>query len=74
MANFILGVIFSLMIIPIIDGITSLVLTFLEMLKSYISIIIMKNNHKIQNPEEVKTNTIGFVITKEEEEEANDNI
>ena len=57
------------MIIPIADGLTGVMLTFLEMLKSFMSVVIMRNNHKIQNPEEETHHPIGFITEEEVEEE-----
>lgn len=75
MNQFILGIIFALMIIPIADGLAGVVLTFFEMLKSSMSTVIMKNNHKIQNPDgDIQTRPIGFITPEEEEGDTDDNI
>ena len=75
MNQFILGIIFALVIIPIADGLAGVVLTFFEVLKSAMSTIIMKNNHKIQNPDgEIQTRPIGFITPEEEEGDTDDNI
>ena len=44
---FILGLIFGLVLLPIFDGLTSLFLSFFEMIKSYFAVIIANNNQKI---------------------------
>lgn len=77
MNNFIFGILFALVIIPIADGITSLILSFFEMIKSYISVKIAKCNQKIQNSVvQDDKRIIGFSIpdddTKEEEGETDD--
>ena len=69
MNQFVLGILFALMIIPITDGLTGVILTFLEMLKSFMSIVIMRNNHKIQNPVEETHHPMGFMTEEEVEEE-----
>lgn len=75
MEQFILGIIFALMIIPIADGLAGVILTFFEMLKSSISTVIMKNNHKIQNPDgDIQTRPIGFITPEEEEGDTDDDI
>ena len=75
MNQFILGIIFALMIIPIADGLAGVVLTFFEMLKSSMSTVIMKNNHKIQNPDgEIQTRPIGFITPEEEGGDTDDDI
>ena len=75
MNQFILGIIFALMIIPIADGFAGVILTFFEVLKSSMSTIIMKNNHQIQNPDgDIQTRPIGFITPEEEEGDTDDNI
>ena len=79
MNNFIFGILFALVIIPIADGITSLVLSFFEMIKSYISVKIAKCNQKIQNSVvQDDRRVIGFAIpdddNEEEEEDETDDI
>lgn len=66
MEFFILGIVFALVIVPLLDGITSLLLSVIEMLKSYVVPIITKNNQIIQ-PED--TRVIGFVAPSDDEEE-----
>ena len=75
MNQFILGIIFALMVIPIADGLTGIILTFFEMLKSSMSTVIMKNNHQIQNSDgDTETRPIGLLTLKEEEGDIDDNI
>lgn len=75
MNQFILGIIFALVVIPIADGLAGVVLTFFEMLKSSKSTVIMKNNHKIHNPDgDIQTRPIGFITPEEEEGDTDDNI
>ncbi len=70
MSNFILGVIFSICIMPILDGLTALALTFLEMLKSCFAVVMARNNEKI-HPEEPQR-LIGFSVSNEEEVDEDD--
>lgn len=71
--EFILGLIFGIAFIPLIDGFTSLVLSFYEMIKSYFALLIAINNQKIQ---ELSTDTskhvIGFAIGEEVEDSDDD--
>jgi hypothetical protein len=67
--TFILGIIFGQFIQPVLDGLTSLVLSFIEMIKNNIAIKIAINNQKIQQlSSEVSRPTIGFSIETEVEE------
>lgn len=68
--TFILGIIFGQFIQPVLDGLTSLVLSFIEMIKNNIAIKIAINNQKIQQlSSEVSRPTIGFSIETEVEDE-----
>ena len=68
--TFILGIVFGQFIQPVLDGLTSLVLSFIEMIKNNIAIKIAINNQKIQQlSSEVSRPTIGFSIETEVEEE-----
>lgn len=72
---FILGVLFIEIFIPTIEALAIVIVTFLEMLKGKINLIISKYNVKIQklaDDLEPTKNPIGFIsatITKEEEED-----
>ena len=72
MEIFVLGMIFCMVIQPLCDGFTSLILSFFEMIKSYFAIIISKNNQKIQCNAPSSVHAIGFQYTEEEEEEYDD--
>lgn len=72
MVYFILGMVFILSIQPLMDSLTSLILSFLEMIKSYIGVIIHKNNEKMGEYSPEQTNLIGFQYTPEEEEDEED--
>ena len=74
MKNFILGVVFCLLVQPFLDGFTSLILSFFEMIKSYFAIIISKNNQKIQSNVPEPLQAIGFQYSGEEEDFDNDDI
>ena len=49
MENFILGLLFALVLLPVLDGLTSLILSFFEMVKSHFALQISRNNQKIQD-------------------------
>ena len=65
--NFILGLIFILVLQPVLDSFTSLSISFIEMIKSYFNVVITRNNEKITN--RTSKATIGF---KTEEGEVED--
>ena len=70
MVNFILGMLMAQMLIPLIDGITSVLLTGLEALKGYFGYKITEYNTSIRKlacEEESVKNKIGFSIDEEEE-------
>ena len=70
MQNFIFGLVFALAIIPILDGLTSLILSFFEMIKSYFGFKIAESNQKIQNlSTEPPRRKIGFDLPGEEVED-----
>lgn len=68
---FIFGALFTIFILPIIEGLRDLILTGIENLKSRIAIRIYKNNQIINAPKE-NTHVIGFVAPDEEWEEEDD--
>ena len=69
MAIFIMGLIFGIAMLPLLDGFTSFVLSFFEMIKSYFAIIIAKNNQKIQDLSiDAPKHAIGFAIGEEVED------
>ncbi len=72
MELFILGMIFCLVVQPLLDGFTSLILSLFEMIKSYLAITISKNNQKIQCNAPSSTHAIGFQYTGEEDDEEYD--
>ena len=71
---FILGIIFIVMVIPIGESITSLILTFIEALKSELGAWIAKNNQKLERDSAQPQRLIGFAISEEEEEVENDDL
>lgn len=74
MAIFIMGLVFGVSILPLLDSFTSLILSFIEMIKSYFARIIATNNQKIQELSiDTPKQMIGFSIG-EEVEDYNDNI
>ena len=68
---FILGALFAIFILPIIEGLRDLILTGIENFKSRIAIRIYKNNQVINAPKE-NTHVIGFMAPNEEWEEEED--
>ena len=68
---FILGALFAIFILPIIEGLRDLILTGIENFKSRIAIRIYKNNQVINAPKE-NTHVIGFMAPNEEWEEEDD--
>lgn len=68
---FILGLIFGLVIQPLLDGFTSLILSFFEMIKGYFALKIAQSNQKIQNlSTDVPTQcAIGFALGEEVEDD-----
>ena len=62
---FLLGVIFCYFFEPILESITSVVLSFLELVKSHIGLRITKNNIAAQNLNEQKTTVLGFKDSEE---------
>lgn len=71
MEKFILGVIFVLVVIPTLDVLTSFIVSFIEMIKSWFAIVIAKNNQKIQDlsAPDIPQRAIGFAIGEEGEED-----
>ena len=71
MEKFILGLICVLIIIPVLDGITSLFVSLIEMIKSWFAVIIAKNNQKIQDlsAPDIPQRAIGFSVGEEGEED-----
>ena len=69
MAIFIMGLVFGIAMLPLLDGFTSLVLSFFEMIKSYFARVIAKNNQKIQELSiDAPKHAIGFAIGEEVED------
>ena len=69
MAIFIMGLVFGVSILPLLDSFTSLVLSFFEMIKSYFARIIATNNQKIQELSiDTQKHAIGFTIGEEVED------
>ena len=71
---FILGIVFALVIIPIMDSLTSLIITFLEMLKSHLGIYIARNNQRIEENSTRPQRLIGFTVSEKEEEVEDDDL
>ena len=60
MEKFIIGLVFGLSIQPLLDGFTSLVLSFFKMIKSYFAVKIAANNQKISILSDGKKTILGF--------------
>ena len=71
MEKFILGIIFILVVIPTLDVLTSFIVSFIEMIKSWFAIVIAKNNQKIQDlsAPDIPQRAIGFAIEEEVDED-----
>lgn len=67
MFYFILGMVFILTVQPLLDGLTALILSLFETLKSYMGVVVRKNNDKVEEYQE-QTQAIGFQYVPEEEE------
>ena len=68
LAIFIMGLVFGIVILPLLDGFTSLVLSFFEMIKSYFACVIATNNQKIQELSiDAPKHATGFAIEEEVE-------
>lgn len=69
MENFLFGLIFAIVLLPLFDSLTTLVLSFFEMIKSFFARVINHNN-KINGLEDnIVKNKIGFSIEEEVEED-----
>lgn len=69
MLIFIMGLVFGIAMLPLLDGFTSLVLSFFEMVKSYFARTIAINNQKIQELSiDAPKHAIGFSIEEEVED------
>lgn len=67
MKIFLLGIVFGCVFLPILDSFTSLIISFFEMLKSYIGVKIVKNNQKTITDETPVKQEIGFAYREEVE-------
>ena len=73
MIKFLFGIIFALVIIPVLDGLTSLILTLIEVWKSYLATIITRNNQQIEQLSPPQRQ-IGFTISEGEEVEVDNDL
>lgn len=68
---FLLGFIAAYIILPLVDAILALAVTFLEVIKSLMALVIAKINHKITLEEEDESvkpaRKIGFITDSDEE-------
>lgn len=72
MLYFILGVLFVLLIYPVIESLSSLILTTIEVAKGYLNTKIMKYNTQLKQMSSEEDNTInpiGFFSQEEDEDE-----
>ena len=71
MIQFILGIVFTSLIIPVLEALAAAILTGLEVIKGKWSIKIADYNHQLQQfgeEKEIRTNVIGFAIPTEEDD------
>lgn len=68
---FILGILFVQIILPILDGLASALITWLEVLKGVATVKITAMNEQIQKMglPETSTHVIGFAVNNEEEDD-----
>ena len=64
--DFLFGIAFTLFIMPIIEKVTTLVLTYIEALKSELNIVIARNNEAIEKPPK---KVIGFAAIEEDDDD-----
>lgn len=76
MEYFILAILLIQVILPVLDGLTSLLLTIIETAKGYFGVKVAKYNNRIrdiQMGENIPTvNSIGFSYETKEEEDDDD--
>lgn len=73
MVCFILGIVFGVVILPLLDGFVSIILSYFELLKTRIAVQIHKYNKEIENCHE-SSRQIGFVVEEESEENEDDDL
>ena len=66
---FIAGILFIYFIVPLIEGLSGLILTWIEKLKSKEAAEIYKIKQSLTDNEESPRAVVGFVYEEEEEEE-----
>ena len=72
MEYFIAGILFITVISPILDSLTALVISFLEVLKGKLAVKVSEYNYQISNiGEEPTMNKIGFSAPIEEDDKEN---
>ena len=64
---FILGIVFALCAIPILDGLTSVILQLFEVIKGRLAVKLSTYNKEIQSSE--ITRPIGFAVEEENEDD-----
>lgn len=67
MLLFILGIVFAICIIPILDGLIGVILSWFELLKTHLGVKITKLSKELHEPE-IK-HQIGFIVEEEPEED-----
>lgn len=68
MSNLIIGLFLGILIIPISDGVLSVILSLFELAKAKIAVQMHRYNKEIENPIEAKKQPIGFIALEEEED------
>jgi hypothetical protein len=66
---FILGILLVAFFLPVLDGLTSLVLTAIEAAKCWFGLKIAATNKKITESDEKPMSKIGFVFDEEDDQE-----
>lgn len=72
LAYFIIGILFGVFIIPVLDSVVSAILTGIELIKGKWTVQITEYNYQIQkmgNEKSSSAQVIGFAIPTEEEDE-----
>lgn len=67
MLLFILGIVFAICVIPILDGLIGVILSWFELLKTYFGVKIAKLSQGLHEPE-IK-HQIGFMVEEETEDD-----
>ena len=67
MLLFILGIVFAICVIPILDGLIGVILSWFELLKTHLGVKMAKLSQELHEPE-VK-HQIGFIVEEDTEDD-----